>query len=81
MLHFIHNTIQYILCIKCNQWIHEKCSKLKEITPSAAGFFVCNKCDKAMNGAGEEQQKVMCGEMETVKGFCYLGNRLNASGE
>ena len=24
------------------------------------------------------QQKVMC-EVETVKGFCYLGNRLNAS--
>ena len=21
----------------------------------------------------------MCDEMETVKGFCYLGNRLNAS--
>ena len=23
----------------------------------------------------------MCNEVETVKGFCYLGNRLNASGE
>ena len=53
---------------------------LKKVTPSAARFFVCSKCEKATNGAGEEQQKVMCDEMETVKQFCYLGDRLNASG-
>ena len=23
----------------------------------------------------------MCNEVETIKGFCYLGNSLNASGE
>ena len=34
----------------------------------------------ATNGAGEVQQEVMCDEVKTVKGFCYLGNRLNASG-
>ena len=26
------------------------------------------------------QQQIVCDEVETVKGFCYLGNRLNASG-
>ena len=26
------------------------------------------------------QQEVMCDEVETVKGFFYLGDRLNASG-
>ena len=31
------------------------------------------------NGEGEVQQEVMCDEVETVKGFCYLGNSLNAS--
>ena len=44
-------------------------------------FFVCSKCDKATNGAVEVQQEAMCDKMEIVKGFCYLGNRLNASGE
>ena len=34
-----------------------------------------------MNGVGEEQQEVMCDEVEPIKGFCYLGNRLIASGE
>ena len=24
--------------------------------------------------------EVLCDEVETVKGFCYLGDRLNASG-
>ena len=45
-----------------------------------ARFFVCSKCEKATIGSGEEQQEEMCDEVETVKGFCYLGNRLNASG-
>ena len=49
-------------------------------TSSAVRLFVCSKCDKATNGAGEVQQEVMCDAMETVKGFCYLNDRLNASG-
>ena len=28
---------------------------------------------------GEVQQGVICDEVETVKRFCYLGDRLNAS--
>ena len=27
----------------------------------------------------EEPVEVLCDEVETVKGFCYLGDRLNAS--
>ena len=73
-------TVNSVLCTKCNQWIYERCSKLKKVTPIAARFFVCNKCDKAMNGVGEVQQEVMCDEVETVKGFCYFDNMLNASG-
>ena len=45
------------------------------------GLFVCNKCDKAKNGVEKVQQEVMCDKVETVKGFCYLGNKLNVSGE
>ena len=32
------------------------------------------------NGVGEVQREVMCGEVETVKGFCYLADWLNANG-
>ena len=43
-------------------------------------FFVSSNSDKATNGVGEVQQEKMCDEVETVKEFCYLGDRLNASG-
>ena len=53
---------------------------MKKVTPSMARFFVCSKCKKATNGVGEVQQEVMCDGVETVKGFCYLCDKLNASG-
>ena len=68
-----------MLCTKCDQSIHGRCSKLKQVTLSAAKFF-CSKCEKATNGAGKVQQGQMCDEVEAVKRFCYLGDRLNASG-
>ena len=73
-------TVNSVLCTKCDQGIHERCSKLKKVTSSVAKFFVCIKCVKATNSAKEEQPEVMCDEVETVKEFYYLGNRLNASG-
>ena len=73
-------TVNLVLCTKCDQWTHGRCFRLKKVTPSAARFFVCRKCEKTTNHAGEVQQEVMCDEVETVKGFCYLGNRLNTSG-
>ena len=48
-------TVNSELCTKCDQWIHGRCSKLKKVTPSAARFFVCNKCNKATNDAGKVQ--------------------------
>ena len=71
-------TVNSVLCTKCNQWIHGRCSKLKKVTPNAARFFVCSKCEKATNGAGEEQQEVMCKEVKTVKRFCNFCDILNA---
>ena len=69
-------TVNSVLCTKYDQWIHERCSKLKKVTPTAVRLFIRN----ATNGAGEVQQEVMCDKVETVKGFCSLGDRLNASG-
>ena len=73
-------TVNSLLYTKCDQWIHERCSKLKKVTPSVAKFYICSKRDEATNGTGEVQQEVMCDEVGTVKGFCYLGDRLNARG-
>ena len=41
--------------------------------------FVCLKCKGIMEGTMDLIEK-LCDEVETVNGFCYLGDRLNASG-
>ena len=41
--------------------------------------FVCSKCRGIVEGAVDSIEK-LCDEVETVNGFCYLGDKLNASG-
>ena len=64
-----------VLCTKCENWVHGKCAKIKRATARLATGFVCLKC----RGTTDSIEK-LCNEVETVNGFCYLGDRLNASG-
>ena len=41
--------------------------------------FVCLKCKEIMEVTVDSMEK-LCNEVETVNGFCYLGDRLNATG-
>ena len=41
--------------------------------------FACLKCIGIMKGMVDSIKK-LCDEVETVNGFCYLGDRLNTSG-
>ena len=52
---------------------------MKKVTCSFARDFVCRRCTDVGDGS-EEPVGVLCDKVETVKGFCYLGDRLNASG-
>ena len=70
-----------VLCIKCGNWVHGKCAKIKRATRAGlAKHFVCLKCKGIMEGTMDLIEK-LCDEVETVNGFCYLGERLNASGD
>ena len=40
--------------------------------------FVCSKCKEIMEGTVDSIEK-LCDEVETVNGFCYLGDKLNSS--
>ena len=42
-------------------------------------YFVCLKCKEIMEGTMDSIEK-LCDDVETVNGFCYLEDRLNASG-
>ena len=68
-----------VLCTKCGNWVHRRCAKIKRATARLAMHFVCLKCKRIMEGTMDSIKK-LCDEVETVKGFCYLVDRLNASG-
>ena len=68
-----------VLCTKCGSWVHGKCAKIKRATARLAMHFVCSKCKRTMEGTMDSIEK-LCDEEETVNGFCYLGDRINASG-
>ena len=72
-------TANSVLCTKCGNWVHGKCAKIKRATARLAMHFVCLKCKRIMKGMMDLIKK-LCDEVETVNGFCYLGDKLNASG-
>ena len=41
---------------------------------------MCGRCKQVDNGLVEPVEE-LCEEVETVRGFCYLGDRVNASGD
>ena len=71
--------VNSLLCTKCGCWIHGRCAKIKRVSGALAKGFVCEVCRRGMTGTRLPQEK-LCDGVETVKSFCYLGDRLNASG-
>ena len=67
-----------VCCTQCMKWICGRCAKMKKVTCSSVRHFVCRRCTDVGDDT-EEPVEVLCDEVETVKGFCYLGDRLNAS--
>ena len=68
-----------VFCTKCGNWVHSRCAKIKRATSRLAMHFICLKCKEIMKGMVDLIKKLR-DEVETVNGFCYLEDRLNASG-
>ena len=56
----------------------EDARKCRKITCSSTRHFVCRRCTYVGDGT-EKSVEILCDKVETAKGFCYLGDRLNAS--
>ena len=67
-----------VWCKQCTKWIHGRCTKMEKVTCSSARDFVSRRFTD-VGDSTEEPAEVSCDEEETVKVFCYLGDRLNAS--
>ena len=67
-----------VLCVKCRKWIHGRCVKVRRVTLKFGRDFVCGRCKKQADGFMDSVEE-LCEEVETVRCFCYLRNRVNAS--
>ena len=54
---------------------------MKRVTSTLAKGFVCKLCVDTMEGIGKPGQEIsFFDQVDFVKSFCFLGDRLNASG-
>ena len=68
-----------VLSVKCRKWIHERCAKVKRVTLRLGRDFVCGRCKKQDDGIMDSVEE-LCEEVETVRAFCCLRDRVNAGG-
>ena len=67
--------------LNCGKWVHGSCVKTKRMNSTLAKDFVCELCVDKMEGIVEPGEEIsFFDQAGLVKSFCYLGDRLNASG-
>ena len=71
-----------VMCTKCGKWVHGECAKMKRVTSTLAKGFVCELCVDTKEGNVEPDEEILFfDQVDSVKSFCYLEDRLNLSGE
>ena len=68
-----------VMCTKCGKWVNNKCTKMKRVTSTLAKGFVCELCVYTKEGIVEPEELSFFDQVDFVKSFCNLGDRLNAS--
>ena len=59
-------------------WAHRRCMKRKKLSETLAQSFACARYGSTT--AGTVATEKLCDDVETVKDFCNLGDRLNTGG-
>ena len=73
--------VNSVLCTKCGKWVYGGCAKMKNISSTLAIGFVCKQCVETIQEIWEPAKELSFDDqVEFVKSFCYLGDRLNACG-
>ena len=69
------------MCTKCRKRVHGRCAKKRRMTSTLAKGFVCKLCVDTMKGIVEPGEEILFfDQVNFVKSFCYLGDRLNTNG-
>ena len=69
-----------VMCIKCGKWVHGRCAKMKSVTSTLAKGFVCKLCADTNEGIVQPGEEISFSDIDFMKSFCYLGDKLKASG-
>ena len=64
-----------VLWVKCRKWIHGRCAKVKGQALRLGRDFLCVRCMKQADGFRESVEE-LCEDVETVRDFCFLGDRV-----
>jgi len=64
-----------ILCTKCNNWCHKRCSGLKRVV--GVPNFQCPECKKVKVKEEKRVGTTLGVQIEEVQEFCYLGDVLD----
>ena len=65
--------------VMANSVLCLNCGKEKRVTLRLWRDFVCGRCKEQVDGSVEPVEE-LCEEVEMMRSFCYLGNRVNANG-
>ena len=65
-----------VFCLQCGKCIHGRCAGMKRLAPKFSRNLTCKKCEVNI-GEAVEQEVMLCDEVETVREFTYLGDRVS----
>ena len=68
-----------VLYVQCGKWIHGRCAGVRRVTPRISRNVAYRRCIGNIGEAVEQEEK-LCDEVETLREFTYLGDRVNAGG-
>ena len=64
-----------MLCVWCNKWVYNKCSRVKGMSKKVEGVFHCRVC--VQGRVVEDVVESKKNGVERVECFGYLGDKLN----
>ena len=59
--------------------MYGRCAGMKKVTPNLSRNFTCRNCEGNIEEIVKQEEK-LCDEVETVREFTYLGDRVSAVG-
>ena len=71
--------VNSVLCVQCGWWVHGRCAGVKIATPKFPRNPTCIKCEVSIGEAVEQEEK-SCDEVEAVREFTHLGDRVSTGG-